>query len=144
MLRIGLVIGPGGGALAPLAGLARAFLGGTVGSGLQYMSWLDARDFVRIVEWCAGRPAASGSYNACAPEAATNAGFMRALRRALGRPWAPPTPAFAVRLGARFVLRTEAELALSGRRGVPARLLGEGFAFEHEGLASALEHGLQN
>lgn len=144
LLRIGLVIGPGGGALAPLAGLARAFLGGTVGSGEQYMSWLDARDFVRLVEWCAKEDSACGTYNACAPGPVRNSEFMRALRHALGRPWAPPTPTFAVHLGARFVLRTEAELALSGRRGVPARLLDEGFAFEHESLASVLEHGLSS
>jgi uncharacterized protein (TIGR01777 family) len=138
MLRIGLVLGENGGVLAPLVGLTRWFLGGTVGNGRQHLSWLHAADFVSIVRFCAERADASGVYNATGVASATNAEFMHALRGALRRPWSPPTPAFLVRLGARFVLRNEPELALTGRRGFPLRLLREGFTFQHTDLGPAL------
>ena len=91
------------------------------------------------MRWCIENEAARGVYNATGLASSTNAEFMYALRRALGRPWAPPSPAWLVRLGARFVLRTEAELALAGRRGFPLRLVREGFQFEHNDLAPALK-----
>jgi hypothetical protein len=62
---------------------------------------------------------------------------MRTLRQVLRRPWSPPVPAWAVRVGARL-LGTEAELALSGRRGIPQRLLAEGFQFRYVNLEEAL------
>jgi hypothetical protein len=138
LLRIGLVLGANGGVLEPLVRLTRRFLGGTVGHGRQHLSWLHAEDFARIVRWCVENDRASGVYNATGVASATNAEFMHALRRALGRPWAPPTPPWLVRLGARLVVRTEPELALTGRRGFPMRLLREGFEFEHLDLSPAL------
>lgn len=138
LLRIGFALGRDGGALAPLARLARWGLGGTVGSGRQYVSWLHLDDldaiFLRAIEDSSMR----GTYNATGPSPVTNAEFMRALRHVLRRPWSPPVPAWAVRVGARM-LGTEAELALSGRRGLPRRLLAEGFQFRHENLTAALE-----
>jgi uncharacterized protein len=138
LLRIGLVLGARCGVLEPLVSLTRRFLGGTVGHGRQHLSWLHADDFARVVRWCLENERASGVYNATGLASATNAEFMHALRRALGRPWAPPAPAWLVHLGARFVLRTEPELALTGRRGFPMRLLREGFAFEHNDLSATL------
>lgn len=138
LLRLGLVLGENGGVLAPLVTLTRCFLGGTVGNGRQHLSWLHEADFVRIVRWCIETEAATGVYNATGLASATNAEFMHALRRTLGRPWSPPTPAWLVRLGARFVMRNEPELALTGRRGFPMRLLREGFHFEHTDLLPAL------
>ena len=138
LLRIGFALGADGGALGPLARLARWGLGGTVGSGRQYVSWLHLEDlnalFLRTLE----HPAMRGVYNATGPTPVTNAEFMRTLRHVLRRPWSPPVPAWAVRVGARL-LGTEAELALSGRRGVPQRLLDEGFTFRHPDLERALE-----
>jgi uncharacterized protein (TIGR01777 family) len=138
MLRIGLVLGEAGGVLAPLVTLTRRFLGGTVGNGRQHLSWLHAEDFTSIVRFCAERPDASGVYVATGLASATNAEFMHALRAVLHRPWSPPTPEWIVRLGARFVLRNEPELALTGRRGFPLRLLREGFTFQHTDLVPAL------
>ena len=138
VLRIGLVLGPGGGALGPLVRLTRWFLGGTVGSGRQYLSWLHLDDMNAIFADAIGRDDWRGAYNACAPEPAANADFMRELRRAVGRPWSPPAPAWAVRLGARWLLRTDPDLALSGRRCVPARLRAQGFAFRFPALKPAL------
>jgi uncharacterized protein (TIGR01777 family) len=138
LLRLGLVLGANGGVLEPLVTLTRRFLGGTVGSGRQHLSWIHAEDFARIVRWCIENDRASGVYNATGLASATNAEFMWALRHALGRPWAPPTPTWLVHLGARMVLKTEAELALTGRRGFPLRLAREGFEFKHTDLTSTL------
>ncbi len=138
VLRIGLVLGPGGGALGPLAKLARWFLGGTVGSGRQWLSWLHHDDMNELFRQAIAESGLHGAYNACSPQPVTNAEFMRALRGALGRPWSPPAPEWAVRFGARFLLRTDADLALTGRRCVPRRLEAQGFAFRHPELRPAL------
>lgn len=137
LLRTGFVLGRGGGALGTLARLARLHLGGTVGDGRQYVSWLHEKDFARLVLWCLARERAAGVYNATGPAPVTNAEFMCELRCALRRPWAPRTPAPLVRLGA-FLLRTEAELALHGRRAIPDRLVEEGFKFMYTNLEAAL------
>jgi uncharacterized protein (TIGR01777 family) len=136
-LRTGFVLGRDGGALPTLARLARFYLGGTIGDGRQYVSWLHAKDFARLVLWCLGHEGAAGVYNATGPAPVTNAEFMCELRCALRRPWAPRTPAPLVRLGA-FLLRTEPELALHGRRALPDRLVEEGFKFMYTNLEPAL------
>jgi len=137
LLRIGFVLGRDGGALPTLARLARLYLGGTVGHGRQYVSWLHLRDFCRLVLWCVEREGAAGVYNATGPCPVTNAEFMCELRCALKRPWSPRVPAWLVRLGA-FLLRTEPALALEGRRCIPERLVEEHFKFLYTNLESAL------
>lgn len=137
LLRIGFVLGRDGGALQTLSRLARFYLGGAAGSGRQYVSWLHAKDFNRIVSWCVEREDAEGVYNATGPYPVTNAEFMCELRCALGRPWSPRVPAWLVRAGS-VVLRTEPELALTGRRCLPERLIDENFKFVYTNLASAL------
>lgn len=137
LLRISFVLGKEGGALEPLANLARRFLGGTVGSGRQYVSWIHVDDLNAMFRWAIERSEIEGMYLATAPTPLTNAEFMYALRRALGRPWSPPIPAWAVKVGARL-MGTEAELALAGRRGVPRRFLAQGFTFQHTDLQTTL------
>jgi len=137
-LRISFVLGRGGGALMTLAKLTRLFLGGAVGTGRQYISWLHIKDMVRIFTRAIESPDMHGLYNATGPHSVTNAQFMRRLRRALHRPWAPPTPAPLVHLGA-WLMRTDPVLALAGRRGVPRRLIESGFEFEFLHLDDALE-----
>jgi uncharacterized protein (TIGR01777 family) len=137
LLRIGFVLGRDGGALPLLARLARLYLGGTVGEGHQYISWLHLRDFCRLVLWCVEREQAAGVYNATGPCPVTNAEFMCELRCALKRPWSPRVPAWLVRLGA-FILRTEPALALEGRRCIPERFVEEHFKFLYTNLESAL------
>lgn len=138
LFRIGFVLGPEGGALSTLERLTKCFLGGTVGHGRQWISWMHLVDFVRMVEWAVARTDISGVYNATGPNPVTNAEFMRQLRRALHRPWSPPAPAWAVRVGAR-AMGTESDLALSGRRCVPRRLAALGFWFAWPALGPALE-----
>ena len=137
LLRIGFALGRGGGALATLSRLARFYLGGTVGGGKQYVSWLHASDLNRIFLRAVECERMRGVYNATGPCPVTNAEFMCELRCALKRPWSPRVPEWAVRLGA-FFMRTEAELALAGRRCLPERLLGENFKFLYTNLESAL------
>jgi uncharacterized protein (TIGR01777 family) len=138
MFRISFVLGKEGGALRMLAGLTRAFLGGAIGSGRQYISWIHEDDMNRLWLRAIEDPDLSGTFNATSPHAVTNAEFMRELRCVLRRPWSPPLPAFLVPIGC-WLLRTEPVLALTGRRGVPARLRTAGFEFEHAELGPALE-----
>lgn len=139
VLRIGVVLGRRGGAYPPLARLARWFLGGRAGSGRQGISWILLDDLEEIFLRAGEAPAMRGAYNACAPEPASNAAFMRALRASLHRPWSPPAPAPLVALAARWLLRTDPTLALQGQFAVPARLLAAGFRFRTPRLAAALQ-----
>jgi uncharacterized protein (TIGR01777 family) len=137
VLRIGIALAADQGALPVLARLTRWFLGGKVGHGRQYISWIHIGDLVRMFVDAIGRPDLSGVFNATGPNPVTNAEFMRELRRALHRPWSPPVPAWATQIGARL-MGTEASLALTGRRCVPRRFLEHGFQFQFPELRPAL------
>jgi uncharacterized protein (TIGR01777 family) len=138
LLRIGFVLGEDKGALATLAKLAKFYLGGTVGSGRQYMSWVDAHDMNQMFLWGIERPEIKGVFNATSPNPVTNAQFMLDLRHSLNRPWSPPVPAWAVRIGA-GLMGIEPELALTGRRCIPARFQNNGFEFKYPILREALD-----
>ena len=138
VLRISFVLGRDGGVLRTLARLARFFLGGSVGSGRQYISWIHLSDLVRMFIRAIEDESIEGLYTATSPQPVTNASFMRSLRRAVHRPWSPPTPAWAVHIGS-FFMRTEAVLALTGRRVTPKCWLDAGFVFEHTNLDAALD-----
>jgi uncharacterized protein (TIGR01777 family) len=136
VLRFGVVLGREGGALPMLARLARLGLGGTVGSGRQYISWIHRDDMIAVVQ----RALASrmvGPYNACNHAPETNASFMKRLRHAVHRPWSPPVPSFAVKLGS-YLIGVEPSAALHGQRCVPRRLDEERFVFGHENLSESL------
>jgi len=141
-LRTGVVLGRDGGALPMLAQITRWFLGGAVGSGRQFISWIHQQDFNRIILAAIEHPDWRGTYNGTAPNPVTNAEFMRELRRALHRPWSPPAPAFAVRLLAPWI-GTDASLALASERVVPRRLLESGFNFSFPHVRAALEEILR-
>ena len=138
LLRIGVVLGRNGGALRVLARLTRCFLGGTVGSGNQFISWIHQADLNRMFLETIERKELSGSFNATSPNPVANREFMRVLRRALHRPWSPPAPAWGVRLGS-WLMRTEPSLALSGCRCPPKRFLDAGFRFQFPELLPALK-----
>jgi uncharacterized protein (TIGR01777 family) len=137
VLRIGFVLGRESGALPVLARLTRLFLGGAAGSGRQYISWIHLADVVRMFAAAVANPALTGTYNAVAPSPLTNAEFMRELRQALHRPWSPPAPALAVKLGARL-MGTEGSLALVSQRCSAQKILDAGFRFQFPELAAAL------
>lgn len=137
-LRIGFVLGPNGGALEPLAKLARCYLGGAAGDGRQYISWLHLNDFCAMVRWAIENTKVEGAYNATGLNPVTNEEFMRAVRKAVGRPWSPRTPAWAVKFGAKYVMRVDPSLVLTGRRCIPKKLLDEGFRLQHSSLEQTL------
>lgn len=143
LLRIGFALGRGGGALEPLVILAKFNLGGTVGSGKQYISWLHIDDlnemFLKMIE----DESSTGIYNATSPKAVTNREFMKNIRTALGKGWTPPAPTPIAWLGAYLVMRADPSLALTGRNCVPKRLLASGFKFKHTNLQSALQNIIQ-
>ncbi len=138
-LRTGIVLDNHTPALDRLWSLARWGLGGRVGRGTQWVSWIHIDDWLAIVRELLDPPGAalSGVVHATGPNPVRNVDLMAALRRSVGRPAAPPTPKALVHLGA-MVLRTDPALALTGRRAVPARLLAAGFGFHHPDLDEAL------
>jgi uncharacterized protein len=140
-LRHALVLSPRGGALKRLRLPFRLGLGGRVGSGRQWWSWVAIDDLVSVYLLALERPL-DGIYNLAAPGPVRNADFVRVLGAVLSRPTVLPLPATAVRLG--FGQMGE-ELLLGSVRAVPERLLGEGFPFAYPELQPALEHllGLQ-
>ena len=139
LLRIGFVLGRDGGALPVLAGLTKWFLGGTVGGGKQFISWIHVGDLSRMFIEAVERDEPAGTFNAVGPNPVTNREFMRELRRALHRPWSPPAPEWAVKLGSRL-MRTEPSLALTGCRVAPKRFLEAGFNFQFPDLPGALKN----
>ena len=137
ILRTGIVLDRNTPALERLVSLARWGLGGRVGSGRQWVSWVHVADFLAVIRHCLNDPEMSGPLHVCSPAPVPNAELMSALRTVLRRPWAPPTPTPLVVVGA-LVLRTDPALALTGRRAVPARLIRAGFRFGFPELLPAL------
>jgi uncharacterized protein (TIGR01777 family) len=137
LLRIGFVLGRDGGALPVLEKLTRLFLGGSAGNGRQFISWIHLADLTRMFVDGIEDGKFSGTFNAVAPSPVTNREFMRELRRALHRPWSPPAPEWAVRLGSRL-MKSEPSLALSGCRVAPKRFLEAKFQFRFSELGGAL------
>jgi uncharacterized protein len=141
LLRAAVVLDRGTPALDRLVAITRWGLGGRVGDGRQWVSWLHIADLVGIVRRCIEDPSLSGPIVAAAPEPVRNAELMAELRRALGRPAiAPPTPAALVRVGA-VALRTDPALALTGRRACPRRLLGVGYRFAARSRTCSADRG---
>ncbi len=134
-LRTGLVLSPNGGALAKLAPLFRAGLGGRVGPGTQFYSWIALEDVVGAIHFALRNAAVRGPVNLTAPEPATNQAFTEALGEVLHRPTVLPVPAAAVR-GLFGQMGTETVLASA--RVVPRVLLAAGFTFRWPALREAL------
>jgi uncharacterized protein (TIGR01777 family) len=142
ILRTSFVIGrdrgAGGGALSRLQTLARFGLGGTVGSGLQGMSWIHEADVNRLFERALTDATMQGAYVATAPNPVSQREFMQTLRQAMGIPIGLPALEWMVRLGAPLLMRTDPELALYGRYLVSKRLREEQFEFRFPELSVAL------
>ena len=137
--RIGVVLGRDGGALAKMLPAFRLGLGGPLGSGAQWMSWIHLDDLVELLLFLLNE-AAGGPVNATAPQPVTNREFARTLGRALCRPaWAwVPAPVLRTLLG-----EMAEELLLTGQRVLPQRALAMGFRFRYPTLPEALHAILQ-
>ncbi|MGC2160685.1 MAG: TIGR01777 family oxidoreductase [Silvibacterium sp.] len=135
-LRFGVVLASEGGALQQMLPLFRLGLGGRLGSGRQWMSWIALSDLVRAVSHILQADSLAGAVHLVAPIPVTNAGFTRALGAAVHRPAILPAPAFALR--AAFGEMADAAL-LASTRAVPERLAGSGFHFNFPEITGALQ-----
>jgi uncharacterized protein len=134
LLRIGIVLERDGGSLQQMLLPFRIGLGGVMGSGAQWMSWIHRDDLVGLILWLIDTPQAQGAYNGTAPQPVRHRAFVRTLARTLHRPAFMPLPAPALRL----LLGEMAGLVLEGQRVLPRRALRGGYAFRYPDLASAL------
>jgi uncharacterized protein (TIGR01777 family) len=140
-LRFGVILSGRGGALKKMLFPFRMGVGGKLGSGQQYMSWIALDDAVGAIERAIEDKSLRGPVNAVAPEAVTNKQFTKALGRALSRPTIFPVPAFAARLV--FGEMADATL-LSSQRVEPERLKASGYVFKYPELEGALRHVLKD
>ncbi|MFU8788812.1 MAG: TIGR01777 family oxidoreductase [Methylobacter sp.] len=140
LIRTGLVIAGGGGFLQQMLLPFRLGLGGRLGDGRQWMSWIHRHDWIAIALAMMADASMNGAYNATAPNPVTNAEFTRILAQCLNRPALLPVPAFALKM----MLGEMSQLVLGSQRVVPERLLAHGFKFHYEELAAALNEALSH
>ncbi|MBI4051951.1 MAG: TIGR01777 family protein [Elusimicrobia bacterium] len=133
-LRLGVVLGKGGGALAKMLPPFRMFVGGPLGDGRQWMSWVHIQDVAGLISFCLSHDSVSGAVNATAPEPMTNRDFSKALGNVLGRPSWAPVPGFVLKL----LLGEMSDLLLTGQRVLPARARELGYRFRFSSLMEAL------
>ncbi len=138
-LRIGLVLGPGGGALAAMRKPFSCGLGGTLGSGRQWMPWIHIDDLIQLILFLRDHEAIHGPVNATSPNPVTNADFTAALGKALGRPTLLPVPAPLLRM----MVGQFADVLLASQRVVPQIAARSGFQFQQMHLQHALETALK-
>jgi uncharacterized protein (TIGR01777 family) len=139
-LRFGVIFTPKGGALSKILAPFQFGVGGRLGSGRQYMSWITLDDVVGVIDHALNVETVSGPVNVVAPNPVTNYEFTKTLGRVLSRPTVFPVPAFAVRLA--FGEMGDAVL-LSSTRVEPARLKESGYVFQHPELENALRQILK-
>ncbi len=138
-LRFGVVLAAHSGALAKMLPIFRLGLGGRLGSGKQWMSWISVTDLVAATLCVLDSGSLTGPVNLTSPQPVTNAEFTRALARRLHRPALFPAPAFALRLA---LGRMADEALLSSTRALPGKLLNARFPFAHPSIDEALGEAL--
>ena len=134
VVRFGLVLSRRGGVLPKLLLPHRLYVGGPLGSGRQWLSWVHLADAVAALQFLLERASCRGAYNVTAPEPVTNATFNAVVGRLLRRPFLVPVPALLIRLA----LGRLADVLLTGQRVAPRRLLESGFTFRFPSLEGAL------
>lgn len=143
-LRSAMVFGPGkGGVLEAFERIVRRGLGGTLGRGNQFVSWVHATDFARAVQWIMEHETLIGPVNCASSNPVPNAEFMRTFREVCQQPIGLPATAWMLEIGALF-LGTETELLLKSRRVVPGKLLADGFTFQFPEWREALEETIHH
>lgn len=134
-LRTGIVLGAAGGALVKMAEPFKWFVGGHLGSGQQWMSWIQLEDEVSLILHLIADTSITGPVNATAPNPVRNKEFCQTLAAVLHRPCWLPVPEIALRIG----LGKMAEMVLTGQRVIPAAAQNAGFRFRYPNLQEALE-----
>ena len=138
IMRMAMVFGnEPGGVYDVLSRLTRFGLGGKMGHGRQFVSWIHSTDLCGSIEWLINNPKAEGIYNICSPKPISNRKVMELFRKTLGISIGLPANLWMLEIGT-FLLRTESELVIKSRHVVPSRLLSEGFKFKYPELEGAL------
>ncbi len=140
VLRTGMVLSPGGGALEKMLPPYKLGLGGPIGSGNQYVSWIHILDMVQAIIYILNNPNLNGPINLCSPHPVTNRIFSETLANTLHRPHLFFVPAWLLRL----VMGESSTLLLDSMRAKPARLTHSGFGFQFPRLDLALKHLLES
>ena len=136
IIRIGIVLDRQSGALPLMVLPFRMFVGGPIGNGRQFVSWIHLQDVVRAIDFAVRNKPLSGPVNLTSPQSCTNAEFGKVIGKVLRRPFWFPTPAFALEL----VLGEKSTLVLDGQKVYPKNLLENGFQFKYPDLESALRN----
>jgi uncharacterized protein len=134
LMRLGVVLGAGGGAMAQMVPAFRSFVGGPIGDGRQWFPWVHIEDLVAAVQFLLERRDIGGPVNLCAPNPVRNRELAAALGKALNRPALMPAPAFMLRV----LLGEFAEVLLGSQRAVPQKLLKHRFAFRYPEIEDAV------
>jgi len=134
--RFGIVLGEKGGALGQMIPLFKKFIGGPIGNGRQWFSWVHIKDLAEAFVFLMKHPEISGPVNLCSPNPLQNKDLARALGKALHRPSFMPAPGFMIKL----VLGEFGSVILEGQRVIPRRLLDSGFAFHYLDIDQALRN----
>jgi uncharacterized protein (TIGR01777 family) len=135
VMRFGVVLGEGGGALTQMLPAFKSFVGGPIGSGRQWFPWIHIEDLTAAMLFLLEHPAVRGPANLCAPNPDQNRNLAAALGKALKRPAFMPTPAFMIRMA----LGEFAEVLLGSQRAVPQKLQTHRFAFRYPHIEAALQ-----
>lgn len=139
VIRSGVALSPAGGALPQMMLPFKFFVGGPLGSGRQWFSWIHLSDEAAAIRYLLDTPHAAGPFNLSAPVPVTNAEFSRVLGRVMGRPALIPTPALALKL----LLGEMSSTLLTGQRVAPQQLLNLGFTFDFPEVEAALRDLLE-
>ena len=137
--RLGIVLGENGGALGQMIPLFKRFLGGPIGSGQQWFSWIHIKDLAEAFAFLIKHPEIRGPVNVCSPSPVKNKDLAKALGRVLHRPSFIPAPGFMVLM----VLGEFGSVILKGQRVLPRQLLKNGFTFQYPDIDKALRSILQ-
>jgi len=135
MTRFGIVLGEKGGALSQMIPLFKKYIGGPIGSGNQWFSWVHIKDLAEAFVFLIRHPEISGPVNVCSPNPVRNRDLAKALGKALHKPSFMPAPGFMVKL----VLGEFGSVILEGQRVIPRRLLENGFVFQYPDIEKALQ-----
>jgi uncharacterized protein (TIGR01777 family) len=135
VMRFGVVLGKGGGALSKMIPAFKFFMGGPIGSGTQWFPWMHLTDLMAAILFIFENPQISGPLNFCAPNAVTNRELAKTLGDVLGRPAVMPAPAFIIRK----VLGEFGNVLLDGQHTIPDRLSSHGFQFRYPDIKSAIQ-----
>ena len=135
VMRFGVILGSGGGALAKMIPAFKFFVGGPIGNGNQWFPWMHLSDLMAAILFIFEQPRVNGPLNFCAPNPVTNRELANTLGEVLGRPAIMPAPAFMIRL----VLGEFGNVLLDSQRTIPDSLLSHGFEFQYPDIRSAIQ-----